>query len=181
MGRMPADDPTKPLPPRHAAGRCFVVAGIWLPALVVLVPVLVVLWRAGMPGGEEWTRISQDRLPGYLRQTLILIAGVTSLSILFGVPAAWFVSIYRFPGRKFFEVAMLLPIAMPGFIAAVAYVDAFRGLIPFYIWIRKNFGVDAFLKSQEIMPWIFATVVLASTLFPYVYLSCRAVFARQLR
>jgi iron(III) transport system permease protein len=176
---MPADSSTKSLPPRHAAGRRFVVAGVWLPALLVLVPVLVVLWRAGLPGGEEWTHIFEDRLPGYLRQTLILVAGVTTLSIVFGVPAAWFVSTCRFPGRKFFEVAMLLPIAMPGFIAAVAYVDAFRGLIPFYIWIRKSFGVDAFLKTQEIMPWIFATVVLAATLFPYVYLSCRAVFARQ--
>lgn len=155
------------------------IGGIWFPALLVLIPVLVVLWRASMPGGEEWTRISQERLPGYLRHTLVLVGSVTSLAILFGVPAAWFVSVYRFPGRKFFEVAMLLPIAMPGFIAAVAYVDAFRELIPFYIWIRKNFGIEAFLKSQEIMPWIFATVVLASTLFPYVYLSCRAVFARQ--
>lgn len=155
------------------------VAGIWLPALVVLVPLLVVLWRAGMPAGEEWPRIAADRLPGYLRQTLVLIAGVTGLSILFGVPAAWFVSVYQFPGRRFFDVALLLPIAMPGFIAAVAYVDAFREIIPFYVWIRKNFGIEAFLKSQEIVPWIFAMGVLAGTLFPYVYLSCRAAFVRQ--
>jgi len=155
------------------------MAGIWLPALLVLIPVLVVLWRAGMPGGEEWSRIAQDRLPGHFRQTLILLGGVTALAVVFGVPAAWFVSVYRFPGRRFFEVAMLLPIAMPGFIAAVAYVDAFREIVPFYIWIRKNFGIEAFLKSQEIVPWVFAIGVLAATLFPYVYLSCRAVFARQ--
>lgn len=176
---MPAPDKSKSLPATFSAGKWFTMAGIWLPALLVLVPVLIVLWRAGQPAGEEWPRIAADRLPGYLRQTLILLGSVTTLSILFGVPAAWFVSVYRFPGRRFFEVAMLLPIAMPGFIAAVAYVDAFREIVPVYIWIRKHFGMDAFLKSQEITPWIFATGVLSSTLFPYVYLSCRAVFARQ--
>lgn len=155
------------------------MAGIWLPALIVLIPALVVLWRAGLPAGDEWPRIAADRLPGHLRQTAVLLLSVTTLSVIFGVPAAWFVSVHRFPGRRFFEVAMLLPIAMPGFIAAVAYVDAFRGIFPVYIWIRNQYGIDAFLKSQEIMPWIFATGVLASTLFPYVYLSCRAVFARQ--
>lgn len=176
---MPLTSRIKPLPASWRAGGGFAVTGAWLPASLVLTPLLIILWRAGLPAGEAWEQIVANRLPGYLRHTLILLGSVTALAVLFGVPAAWFVSVYRFPGRRFFEIALLLPLAMPGFIAAVGYVDAFKELIPVYVWIRKNYGIEAFLKSQEIAPWIFGTGVLASTLFPYVYLSCRAVFARQ--
>ncbi|MFT4177710.1 MAG: iron ABC transporter permease [Luteolibacter sp.] len=176
---MPAPATEKPTPARFPAGRGLAVAAIWIPAIIVLIPILVVLWRAGQSPGDAWQQIVENRLPGYLRHTFILLGSVVTLSILFGVPAAWFVSVYRFPGRKFFEIAMLLPIAMPGFIAAVAYVEAFRQITPVYLWIRREYGIEAFLKSQEIAPWLFAVTVLAATLFPYVYLSCRAVFARQ--
>ncbi|MCW1887558.1 iron ABC transporter permease [Luteolibacter flavescens] len=176
---MPVTSTNKPSPAKSSAGGGFAILGAWLPALLVLTPLLIILWRSFQPAGEAWDQIVENRLPGYLRQTLVLLGSVTTLAVLFGVPAAWFVSVYRFPGRRFFEVALLLPLAMPGFIAAVGYVDAFRELIPVYVWIRKNWGIEAFLKSQEIAPWIFGTGVLAATLFPYVYLSCRAVFARQ--
>ncbi len=159
--------------------RLAAVALVWLPAVLVLLPVLVVLTRAAEPAGEIWGQIVEYRLPGYLRHTLVLVVSVTALAIVFGVPAAWFVSVYQFPGRKVFEWLLLLPLAMPGFVAAVAYIDTLQGLIPAYVWIRQHYGIEAFLKSQEIAPWVFAVGVLASTLFPYVFLSCRAVFSRQ--
>ncbi len=152
---------------------------VWLPALMVLLPVAVVVWRALQPAGEGWTQIVENRLPGYLWQSAVLILAVTALAVLFGVPAAWHVSVHDFPGRRFFEWALMLPLAMPGFVAAVAYSDVLENLIPFYVWVRKNHGVEAFMLSQQIAPWIFATGVLAATLFPYVFLSCRAVFARE--
>lgn len=152
---------------------------VWLPALVVLLPVAVVLWRAGQPAGEEWERVMEMRLPGHVRETLVLVAGVTGLAIVLGVPSAWVVSVYQFPGRRWFEWLLLLPLAMPGFVAAVAYLDTLQGMIPVYVWIRQRWGVDAFLASQEVAPWVFAVGVLGGTLFPYVFLSCRAVFAGQ--
>lgn len=152
---------------------------VWLPALLVLLPVGVVVFRAFEPGAEMWRQVVEFRLGGHVRQTLVLVVSVTSLAILFGVPAAWCVSVYQFPGRRGFEWLLLLPLAMPGFVAAVAYLDTLQGLIPVYVWIRNEWGVEAFLKSQELAPWVFAVGVLGSTLFPYVYLSCRAVFSRQ--
>lgn len=163
---------------RRSAGFSPVPWLIWLIAAVVLLPVLVVVWHAAQPS-ELWTQIAQTRLPGHLRHTLLLVFSVTALAILFGIPAAWHVSVHDFPGRKMFEWLLLLPLAMPGFIAAIAYVDAFKGLVPFYILVREHFGVEAFLAIQQVAPWVFAVVVLASTLFPYVFLSCRAVFARE--
>lgn len=152
---------------------------VWLPAVVVLLPVAVVLLRALMPAGEAWQELVWPRLGGHVWQSLALVASVTALAILFGLPAAWQVSVNDFPGRKIFEWALLLPLAMPGFVAAVAYIDLSEGLVPFYVWVRQRFGIDAFLMVQKVSPWVFAVGILASTLFPYVYLTCRAVFARE--
>ncbi|MFZ9938343.1 MAG: ABC transporter permease, partial [Luteolibacter sp.] len=152
---------------------------VWLPALVILLPVAVVLVRALMPAGEAWPELVLPRLGGHLWQSLVLVAAVTVAAVLLGLPAAWQVSVNDFPGRKIFEWALLLPLAMPGFVAAVAYIDLSEGLIPFYLWVRQRFGIGAFLMVQKVTPWVFAVGILASTLFPYVYLTCRAVFARE--
>jgi iron(III) transport system permease protein len=87
--------------------------------------------------------------------------------------------VHEFVGRKKFEWLLLLPLGMPGFVAAMAYVDALSHLIPLYVWVREHWGVEAFQALQRAVPWIFSVVVLASTLFPYVFLSCRAVFTRE--
>lgn len=168
-----------PLLPRRFSGFHPVLILAVLPALAVLLPVAVVAWRALQAPGEMWPLIVDSRLTGHLWQTALLMTLVTLLAIVFGVPAAWHVSVHDFPGRRLFEWALLLPLAMPGFVAAVSYVDFLEKLIPFYVWIRKSHGVEAFLLSQKIVPWVFSVIILAATLFPYVFLSCRAVFARE--
>lgn len=148
-------------------------------AVLVLLPVLVVMWRAGGEVGQAWEDVVKNRLWGHVRHTLLLLVSVISLALLLGVPAAWLVSAYEFPGRTWMRWMLMLPMAMPGFVAAGAYVDVLEGLIPFYVWVRQNWGIDAFLKVQELAPWVFAVGVLGTTLFPYVFLSCLAVFSRQ--
>jgi len=150
---------------------------IWLPALVVLLPVAVVLARALMPVGDGWEELVRPRLAGHVWQSLLLVTAVTVVAVLLGLPAAWQVAVNDFPGRRIFEWALMLPLAMPGFVAAVAYIDLLEGLIPFFVWVRQNFGIEAFLTVQQVAPWVFAVCILASTLFPYVFLTCRAVFA----
>jgi len=151
----------------------------WVIALLVLLPVAVVLFRAGAPAGEAWAAIVENRLWGHLWQTGLLVGCVAVVALLLGVPTAWVVSVYDFPGRNGMKWLLLLPVAMPGFVAAVAYVDVLAGLVPFYIWVRKEWGIEAFLNVQVVMPWVFAVGVLGATLYPYVFLSCRALFAKQ--
>jgi len=155
------------------------VALATLPAWLVLIPVAVVLYRAWQPAEAGWDGIIEHRLGGHIGHTILLIISVAGLATLFGVPAAWCIGTRDFAGRRLLEWMLLLPLTMPGFIAATAYVDALQHLTPFYIKVRELFGVDAFLKVQELVPWLFAILVLSATLFPYVYLSCRAVFCRQ--
>ena len=47
--------------------------------------------------------------------------------LLIGVPAAWLTSIHEFPGRRLFEWALLLPMAIPAYIIAYTYT----GLLDF--------------------------------------------------
>ncbi len=145
-------------------------------ALVVLVPLGVVFLRAGQPAGEAWEAAVEYRLWGYVWQTLLLVGLVTVIALVVGVPTAWVISAYNFPGRGVLDWLLLLPMAMPGFVAAAAYVDLIGGMTPFFIWVRQEWGMDAFLRVQMITPWVFATGILGMTLFPYVYLSCRAIF-----
>ena len=166
--------------PRHnrRARACWIFLTS-LPAWIVLMPVLVVVFRAWESDGDAWASVVQYQLPTYLWQTILLVTLVTGLAVIFGVPAAWLVSVRDFPGRRAFEWLLLLPLAMPGFVAAAAYVDVLGRMIPFYLWIRSQFGLEVFLWTQRVIPWIFAILVLAATLFPYVFLSCRAVFLRE--
>lgn len=151
----------------------------WLLALLVLLPVAVVAWRAFGDGGVAWGEVVENRLWSHIWQTILLVGSVVVLALVLGVPTAWLVSVYDFPGRRILLWVLLLPMAMPGFVAAVAYVDVLEGLIPFYIWVRQTWGVEMFLKVQVLAPWVFAVGVLGATLFPYVFLSCRAVFSKQ--
>jgi ABC-type Fe3+ transport system permease subunit len=61
---------------------------IWLPALLVLVPVLVVGWRAWGDPGPVWRQIVENRLGDYVWQSALLVGLVTLLAVAFGVPAA---------------------------------------------------------------------------------------------
>jgi len=170
---------TDTLSNRARARRRLAVFIAWLPAAAVIVPMVAILWRLGLPVEDAWARMVEYRLSEYLWHTVLLVTCVVTLAILFGVPAAWYMATTRFHGKRIFEVALLLPLAMPGYVSAIAYMDVLEALVPFYIWVRETFGVDAFIRVQDWVRWLCAIVVLAASLFPYVYLSCRASFGLQ--
>jgi iron(III) transport system permease protein len=62
-------------------------------------------------------------LPGAVRRTLLLMAGVGSLSLLIGAGTAWLVTMYRFPGRRYLQWLLLLPLAIPTYIIAYTYLE----------------------------------------------------------
>jgi len=130
-------------------------------------------------GGEQWGRIVEYRLWEQLGSTALLIMLVAFFAIGIGVTCAWLVSAYEFRGRKTLEWLLILPLGVPAFVAGAAYLDGFEHLTPAFLWIRQNLGLDAFLFTQKMLPWIGATLVLVVTLYPYVYMSCRAAFAGQ--
>lgn len=154
------------------------------PAVIIALvglPVLVAIWAGVLAGGgATWEHILANRLVPYTLITLLVL--VITAVIMFGlaVPAAWLTSLYEFPGRRFFSWALILPLAMPGYVMAYAWADLMGVAGPLQSALRETTGWSA---RDYWFPNLFSApglaFVLASTLFPYVYITARAAFTMQ--
>ncbi|MGB1790489.1 MAG: iron ABC transporter permease, partial [Limisphaerales bacterium] len=97
------------------------VAAVLL-GLFLFLPMAEVLWHITSPA-ENWEHLRDTVLGRYLKGSAILVVGTAGLSLLLGVSTAWLVACCEFPGRRFFEWALILPLAIPTYIAAFAYFD----------------------------------------------------------
>lgn len=149
-------------------------------ALLIALPMLVVALNLLVPRGDTWAHLASTVLPGYVWNTAILAAGVGAGVTLVGVSCAWLTSLCRFPGRRFFEWALILPIAMPAYVMAYVYTDFLQFAGPLQTGLRTWTGWragDYFLP--EIRSLGGAVFVLVSVLYPYVYLLARTAFLEQ--
>ncbi len=128
---------------------------------------------------ENWEHLRNTVLGRYIKGSVVLVSGTATLSILFGVSTAWLVACCEFPCRKLFEWALILPLAIPTYIAAYAYFDLLDRLAPLLIWVRLNISPEAMTLLNDTIVYPVTILVLASVLYPYVYLVTRAAFARQ--
>lgn len=164
--------------PGPAARRFFA----WLLGFVLLSPVFFILWNL-LSGhtGDSWAHIQQFLLPEALKNTFILVLGTGLLTLLLGVPPAWMISRFRFPGRKIFSILLILPLAIPPYIAAYLTTDLREALVPWLVQIRREEGVESYLRVEEGLRYFWLILVLTVTLFPYLFLASRSVFANHPR
>ena len=101
-------------------------------SLFLFLPMAEVLWHLTSPA-ENWEHLRDTVLGRYLKGSAILVIGTAGLSLLLGVSTAWLVACCEFPGRRFFEWALILPLAIPTYIA-FAYFDLIDRLTPLLIW-----------------------------------------------
>ena len=102
-----------------------------LATTVLLAPIASVLWIALLPEENLWPHLLRTALPGYLRNTLLLMTLVAAGTAVVGTGTAWLVARYRFPGRSLFEWALLAPLAVPAYIAAYTLVDSLNMPAPY--------------------------------------------------
>jgi iron(III) transport system permease protein len=149
-------------------------------AALIAAPVLVVLSSVLTPAGEVWRHLAATLLPEYIGNSLWLMLGVGSGTLLVGVGTAWLVTMCRFPGRPLFEWALLLPMAVPAYILAYAYTDFLQYAGPFQSALR---GVTGWSAADYWFPNVRslggAVLMLTLALYPYVYLLARAAFLEQ--
>lgn len=161
-------------------GGAWVLASVLIAALT-LVPILALGWQAAQGSDGLWSHLSRHVLPHALGQTLILMAGVGFLTAAIGTGIAWLVTAYDFPGRRSLEWALLLPLAVPTYIIAYAYLDMLHPLGPFQSAIRAVLGFDSprDFRLPDIRSMTGAILLLGLVLYPYVYLPVRAMFMTQ--
>ncbi|WP_054285031.1 ABC transporter permease [Gulbenkiania mobilis] len=147
----------------------------FLIALLTLVPVLVILSAIASPDPAIVDHLMQHTLPRLLVNTFWLMAGVGLGVLLLGVPLAWLVALYDFPGRRFFNWALMLPMAMPAYVLAFSQLGLFDFTGPFQTFLRERFGDSSWVPSIRSTPGVILVMTLA--FYPYVYLLARNAFA----
>src|SRR5690606_16021803 len=102
------------------------------------------------------------------------------LSLLFGIPSAWIMAMCKLPGEKILQWALVLPLAIPGYIVGYIFTGWFDYAGPVQVWLRELTGWQAGeYWFPDIRSLAGASLVLALVLYPYVYLLCRATFMEQ--
>lgn len=149
-------------------------------SMLVSLPLIAIMWSLPSGGLDAWGTMSVDVLPRYTFSTLALMVLTGILATLMGVSTAWLVSATRFPGRRILGWMLVLPLAVPAYIAAYIYADLFDFTGPVQSALREYTGYKA---GQYWFPAIRSlpggAMVLALVLYPYVYLLSRAAFAAQ--
>ncbi len=150
-------------------------------AAVVLAPILSIIWIAFNPTENIWPHLMATVLPRYLGSTLALMAGVAVLTAALGTGAAWLVSQYDFPGRRWLAQALLFPMAIPAYVGAYALVDLLDYAGPVQSALRAAFGWETARDYwfPEVRSLPMAILVLSFALYPYVYLLARAAYREQ--
>ncbi|OGA98782.1 MAG: iron ABC transporter permease [Burkholderiales bacterium RIFCSPHIGHO2_12_FULL_69_20] len=149
-----------------------------LTAALVAVPILSVGSHvfAGGTGGT-WAHLAATVLPDYIVTTLWLCLGVGVGVTMLGVGSAWLVTRHQFTGRATFEWALVLPLAMPAYVAAYTYTDLLQYVGPVQTALREAFG---WRRADYWFPDVRSTggavLMFSLVLYPYVYLMARTAF-----
>lgn len=160
--------------------RVFVIAAAFIAALLFL-PVLSLGTEALIGQDEVFLSLFHTVLGDYVTNSLIVAGGAVALSLVFGVPLAWYNARYDYRGRHFFHWALILPLAMPPYIVAYIYTDWLDYAGPVQILLRDIFDWNSPRDYWffEIRSAFGASFMLALVLYPYVYLISRTAFSQQ--
>lgn len=150
-------------------------------AFLVGVPIVGVLSNlfigVDSTSGATFAHLWATVLPEYVLNSLYIVAIVAVLSGIGGVGCAWLVAVFDFPGKRLFEWALVLPLAMPAYVVAYAYTDFLQFSGPVQSALREAFGWQArdywFPQIRSIGG---AGILFAMVLYPYVYLLARNAF-----
>lgn len=159
----------------------FWTTGLLFVALLVLAPVASLALAAIQGGTDLWPHMFSYVLPQALADTAILLTGVGLLVTLIGTATAWLVTAHDFPGRRVLEWALLLPLAVPTYIVAYAYLDILHPVGWFQTTLRALLGYTSprDFHLPDIRSMAGCILLLGFVLYPYVYLTVRAMFLTQ--
>lgn len=180
---------------RRGAGLGSAGRGVFLLALtgLILLPLLVPFFSLGSAAADTWSHLAGTVLPRYVLNTVALAGGSALLAGLIGVVSAWTVSQYEFPGRRILRWALVLPLALPLYVAAQAFGGLFAYTGPvnslwagvYRLFAGGTAGAGGAAGAGGTVPYLSIRnlpgliAISGLTLFPYVYLTVRNWFESQ--
>jgi len=165
--------------------RLFSEGWLWralafMAAGIVIFPLLIILLQWGTIGtGEQdiWQHLFDTKLDRLALNTLFLILGVGTGVTLLGVTLAWLTTICEFPGKRFFEWSLMLPLAIPGYVMAFVFLGLMNYSGPVQTFFRQQFGPDVWFPDVQGAGGVI--LILTLVLYPYVYMLARSAFLNQ--
>lgn len=147
---------------RRPPGLIIVIAGV--ATAFFALPFIGLLWR--VPWGDAWSLLTTSSSLTALRLSIETSLIATVLSSVLGIPLAWVLARYGFPGRRIVRALCLLSLVLPPVVAGIALFASFgrRGLLgdELFDWfgIRLPFSTAGVVLAQTFiaMPFLVLTV-----------------------
>ncbi|MDF2038396.1 iron ABC transporter permease [Cytobacillus oceanisediminis] len=157
--------------------------GWWLVSLIgaamILLPILFIFFSIFQEPNENWFQIREYLLKNYAANSIILVVLTGVFTAILGVSLAWLIAAYDFPMRRFFSWGLILPLAIPPYIAAYTYrtMLSYTGVVQ--VTLRNEFDYQINPEWLSISSLRGAVFIFTIFLFPYVYIICRAFLENQ--
>ena len=141
-----------------------VLAVAGLAVVFFALPFLGLLWR--VPWGDAWSLLTTEASLTALRLSIETSLAATAVSVVLGVPLAWVLARWGFPGRRLVRALCLLSLVLPPVVGGVALFAAYgrRGMLgdPLFDWfgVRLPFSTSGVVLAQTFiaMPFLVLTV-----------------------
>jgi iron(III) transport system permease protein len=146
--------------------RGWTAAAIAVAALVAAP--LLVLPASFVGQGDALDQIAASLLREALRASLVLAAGVGAGTLVLGGGLAALVSFFDFPGRRWLDWALVLPLAMPAYVLVFVLLGQYD---------EAALGI----RLPDVRSTAGTIAVLTVVLYPYVYVLGRSAFLSQSR
>jgi iron(III) transport system permease protein len=165
---------------------------VWAALLCACLPLLalMVAGLAGLAGITGFVRLGELQgaalnttdlalsqvLGSAVWGTVTLSSAVVLIALVLGTALAWLTSQYQFVGRRWFEVLLITPIALPAYVAAYAWVELSAYEAPLANALRAAGVIE---RLPDIRNTAGAAWVLGVSLMPYIYTLARLAFTQQ--
>ena len=150
---------------------------VLLTASIFLIPILFIASSLFLGFSDNFYHLYNNLLFEYSLNSIYLVLGVSLLVTILGVSTAWLVTFFNFSGKKFFQWALILPLAVPPYLLAYVFTEFFdySGTANNILRNIFNTGSDV-IFFPNIRTITGAILVFSFTLYPYVYMVSRLAF-----
>lgn len=157
----------------------FYSSAIFVIFLLLITPLIILIFQSFTPIDTGTQKFLIDILHKYIFNSLVLLVFVVFFTLLIGVTSAWMVTIYDFPLKEIISYLLLLPLAVPAYIASFVYTDILEFAGPLQSSIRNHFDL---YKGEYYFPQIRslggAIFIMTFVFYPYVYIVCKIAFEK---
>lgn len=149
--------------------------------MLLILPILAIFYTALSGSDDVFVHLLSTVMGTYVLNSALLVIGTVFFALLMGIPSAWLLANYAIVGGNLLQWGLVLPLAMPGYIAGYIYTDWFDYAGPIQSTLRDVMGwklaSDYWFFDLRTLPGV--CFVLALILYPYIYLLARAAFMEQ--